>query len=102
MLIRGSEIAFVPDDLTYEFAEQIQALTDDPNTGPGDPSDALRENGWRDIERCPECGTAGFAPQYDQSSIVDVDCIAFVANDFRHYENKWVLTENGRAKMNCK
>lgn len=102
MLIRVGKIAFVPDDLAYEFADQIRALPDDPNTWPNDPSDTLRENGWRDIESCPKCGATDFVPQYDQSSMVDVDCIAFVASDFRLEENKWVLTESGRGKMNGK
>ena len=99
VLIRDGKIAFVPDDLAYAFADQIRILPDDPSTWPNDPADALRENGWRDIECCPKCGSNDFVPQYDQSSMVDVDCIEFVANDFRLDDNNWILTETGRAKM---
>ncbi len=102
VLIRDGKSAFVPDDLAYAFVDQIRILPDDPRTWPNDPADALRENVWRDIESCPKCGANDFVPQYDQSSMVDVGCIAFVANDFQLEDSNWMLTETGRAKMNGK
>lgn len=101
VLIRDGRIAFVPDELVYEFAAQIRALPDDPNAWPT-PSDALREHGWRDIECCPRCRATNFVSQYDQSSMVDVGCIEFVASDFWLNGRTWMLTKDGHAKMNGK
>lgn len=102
VLTREGKIALVPDDLSYAFADQIRMLPNDPSTWPGDPADALRANGWRDIERCPNCGAQDFGAQLDRSSVVDVDCIELDARDFTVDGNQWSLSSIGLAKMDGK
>lgn len=99
VLVCDGQIAFVPDDLAYEFADQIRALPDDTETWPRSPAEALRENGWRDIEQCPKCRMTNFVAQFDQSSMVEVACINFCASDIELNGSDWVLTECGLAKI---
>lgn len=102
VLERDGRIAFVPDDIAYEIIDHIRALPQVPNTWVNDPAEVLREYGWRDVERCPRCGVTDFLPQYQETSMVEVPCIEFVASDFKLIGNHWSLTESGRAKVNGK
>lgn len=95
VLSRDGIIAFVPDDLLYAFADQISS---DPSRPPGDPADLLRAHGWRDIEQCPSCGARDFVGKFDQSLMIDIECLEFNSEDFSLNNNVWKFTPLGEKK----
>lgn len=100
VLVRDGAIACVPDDLAYEFANQILAPQSSPDQWVGDPANTVRSHGWRNLETCPNCGLTDFVAQYDQASLVDVPYIHFGVGDFILCGTTWSLSLSGQTKAN--
>ncbi len=104
VLIKDGRIAFLGDDVACAFLDRIDAILkpQDPGTSVGDPADALRDDGWRGSERCPNCNALLDDAKYDRAMVVDVLADEFSANDFRLVGRQWQLTESGRNKSSSK
>lgn len=90
VLVQGERVAFVPDDLLYDFPQQV---------GLGDPAGPLLALGWRHMESCPSCGAQDFVGAYDQQKMQDVPFISFDTQDFIPTLQGWTLSERGYEKI---
>ena len=90
VLKKKDRILFVPDDLVYFFPDALNF----------DYYSIFAEEGWLDLESCPKCGELNlFPPQYDQSKMVDVDCLYVDQHDLVEEKGSWSFTELGKRKI---
>lgn len=93
LLTKNAQILFVADDLAYCF----------PDADNHEYVQLFREEGWRDLESCPKCGSRNLSPPAcDQQSVAEVDCIHIDEHDLVEEDGAWSLTESGREKINSK